>query len=377
MRRRGLRPIGTPFLCHLPHRNTQPTNINLQAKVFHIPFIQALPDDFTLHSIVQRSPSPSDDAAKDHPTAKTHRSIDDVYADAAVDLVILCTIPETHFDMCKRALESGKHVVVEKPFLPSSAQAEALMDIERQTGKRIAVYQNRRWDADFLTLREILAEGALGDIAEFQTHFDRHRPDPPPDSWKAHAGPAHGSLFDLGSHLLDQVYHLFGKPTSVTAFVGHQRRGVPEDAAPDSFTALLEYPGPMLVTAKAGVVSPEPEQLRYWVRGTKGSFRKSHLDVQEDQLKAGVAGPGVTGFGEDPEGHFGVLTTTAGDGSGRMERRVRPTVEPKTYVEFYRILGKALRGEGEVPVSAEEGRDLLVIIEAAERSSREGRKVVL
>lgn len=320
---------------------------------------------------MQRTPKPSDDAEKDLPGIKGYRSVDDVYADPDVDVVVISTVPETHFDMCKRSLEAGKHVVVEKPFLPTSKEAEQLIEIEKQSGKSLAVYQNRRWDADFLTLKKVISEGSLGEIAEFETHFDRHRPDPPPDTWKARDAPAHGSLYDLGSHLIDQVYHLFGMPKSVTAFVGNQRRAVQGGAA-DSFTALLEYPG-MLVTAKAGVVSPEPEQLRYWIRGTEGSFKKFHLDVQEDQLKAGKR-LGDAGFGEDPESHFGSVTRLVG---GKMEREVYPTVKPETYVEYYRLLAKALRGEGKVPVSAAEGRDLLRIIEAARQSSDEGRKVTL
>lgn len=322
--------------------------------------------------MVQRSPKPDDDASKDHAGIKSYRSVDEVYQDPEVDVVVISTIPETHYDMCKRSLEAGKHVVVEKPFLPTSKEAEDLIEIARKTGKKLAVYQNRRWDVDFLTLQKIISEGSLGDIAEFETHFDRYRPDAPPDTWKAAAGPGHGALYDLGSHLIDQVYNLFGMPKSVTAFVGNQRRGV-SGGAPDFFTALLEYPG-MLVTSKASVISPEEDQLRYWVRGSKGSFKKYHLDVQEDQLKAGkkISDAGV---GEDPEAHFGTLTV-AGEG-GKFEKKTYPSVKPVTYVEFYRTFAKALRGDGNVPVSAEEGRDLLRILEAAQKSDREGRKVTL
>lgn len=335
--------------------------------------IEALPNDFKLHAIVQRSPKPDDDASKDHPGIKSYRSFDDVLTDDDVDVVVISTVPETHFDMCKRSLGSGKHVVVEKPFLPSSEEAEQLVEIERRSGKLLAVYQNRRWDADFLTLKQVLKEGWLGDIAEFETHFDRHRPEPPPDTWKAIDAPGHGSLYDLGSHLIDQVYHLFSKPTAVTGLVGRQRRSV-QGGAPDFFTALLEYPDGMLVTAKAGVISPEAEQLRYWVRGARGSFKKFHLDVQEDQLKAGKR-PGDAAFGEDPEAQFAVLSTVGA--GGKVERKAYPTVKPETYVEYYRVLAKALRGEGKVPVSAEEGRDLLVILEAVKRSSDEERKMRL
>lgn len=256
---------------------SNPSNVaiigyGLSAKVFHIPLILALPSDFKLYGIVQRSPKLDDDCAKDHPGIKSWRSVDNVYADPEVDVVVVTSIPETHFEMCKAALEAGKHVVCEKPFVPSAEEASQLVEIAKTSGKLLAVYQNRRWDSDFLTLQKIMDDGILGNIAEFETHFDRHRPDPPPESWKAKEGPAHGSLYDLGSHLIDQVYVAFGMPEKVTAFVGNQRIGVKSGPA-DSFTVLLQY-GQMLATVKAGVVSPEEEQLRYWVRGTKGSFKK-------------------------------------------------------------------------------------------------------
>ena len=245
----------------------------LSAKVFHIPLIQAV-KDFKLYGIVQRSPKPDNDAEKDHPGIKPFRSVDDVYKDQEVDLVVIGTVPGTHYSMCKAALEAGKHVVVEKPFVPTAKEAEDLVSIQKQSGKLLAVYQNRRWDADFLTLRQIMDSDSLGDIAEFETHFDRHRPDPPPDTWKAVDEPGHGSIYDLGTHLIDQVYHLFGMPEKVTGFVYHQRKGGKENGGVhDSHTVILHY-GQMMVTVRAGVVSPEAEQLRFWVRGTHGSFKK-------------------------------------------------------------------------------------------------------
>jgi predicted dehydrogenase len=174
---------------------------NSTPEVFHIPLILALPDEYKLYGIVQRSPKPNDDAAKDHVGIETWRSIEDVYGDPTVDVVVITSVPDTHFDMCKRSLEAGKNVIVEKPFVPTSQEAGQLADIAKKTGKKLAVYQNRRWDADFLTLKKIMDERLLGDVAEFETHFDRHRPDAPPLSWKNEAKPAHGSLYDLGTHL--------------------------------------------------------------------------------------------------------------------------------------------------------------------------------
>ncbi|KJX95794.1 NAD binding Rossmann fold oxidoreductase like protein [Zymoseptoria brevis] len=344
----------------------------LSAKVFHIPLILAVPD-FHLYGIVQRSPKPDDDAAKDHTGIKSWRSVDEMNADSAVDVVVITSIPETHFDMCKAALEAGKNVVVEKPFVPTAKEATQLIEIANKTGKLLTVYQNRRWDSDFLTLRQIIAEGHLGDISEFETHFDRHRPDPPPNaSWKNVDAPAHGSLYDLGSHLVDQVYACFGNPKKVTGFVGIQRHSV-ESGAADSHTVLLHYEK-MLVTVKAGVVSPEEKQLRFWLRGTKGSFKKFHLDVQEDQLRLNGMRPGDEGFGVEPESHHGTLITVAYE-KAKPVRKTYPTVEPLTYVDYYKTFARALKGEGKVPVAPEDARDVLRLLELALQSSKEGRTI--
>jgi predicted dehydrogenase len=289
--------------------STPPFNVavigyGLSAKIFHIPFILALPHSFKLHGIVQRSPKPNNNAAADFPGITIYASAEEAFADPAVSLVVLSTIPETHFPMTKAALEAGKHVVVEKPFVATSSEAQQLIDVAKRTGRLLSVYQNRRYDADFSTVAKVLkVDKSLGEVAEFHTHFDRHRPDPPADSWKLTDAPGHGAIYELGTHLIDQVYHLFGLPTKVTGIVGHQRRGVPEESSHDSCTVLMQYPG-LLVTAKAGVVSCEEEQPRFWVRGTKGTFRKAHLDVQEDQLKAGLR-PGDDKYGVDPGDHYG------------------------------------------------------------------------
>jgi predicted dehydrogenase len=279
--------------------------------------------------------------------------------------------------MCKAALQAGKHVVVEKPFVPTAAEADELCDIAQKSGKKLAVYQNRRWDADFVTLKQVIASGSLGDIAEFETHFDRHRPDPPADTWKAKDVAGNGAIYDLGTHLIDQVYSLFGNPERVTGFVGVQRRGV-TGGSHDSCTVLLHYDGgKLLVTAKAGVVSPEVDQLRFWVRGTKGGFKKFHLDPQEDQLKGAKAGAALPeNFGVEENGRAATVITL-GEG-GKLDRKVWDTVSPPpTYVEYYRVFGKALAGEGEVPVKAEEARDVLKIIEVALQSSKEGKSIAL
>ncbi|KAI9673253.1 MAG: hypothetical protein M1829_004318 [Trizodia sp. TS-e1964] len=365
--------------------NVAVVGYGLSAKVFHIPLILAVPA-LRLYAIIQRSPKPEDDAKHDFPQVKCLRSSDEVMKDPAVDLVVLSTIPETHFELAKQALLSGKHVVVEKPFTPTSKEADELIALAEEKKLLITVYQSqthltpkillilvakivwadRRWDSDFLTVSQLIRSDTLGRIAEFETHFDRHRPEiPQAASWKAKALPASGAIYDLGTHLIDQIVHLFGLPKKITGFIGSQRDG-DTGGFEDSFIVLLHYEKGLIATAKAGVVSPEVNQLRYWVRGVKGSFKKFHLDCQEDQLKKGMR-PGDEGFGIEPQKNHGVLTTTQNDGSLRSS--TYPTDVPATYVEFYRILSAAMSGKGRVPVRAEEARDVIRLIELAKESS--------
>ena len=196
-------------------------------------------------------------------------------SDSNIDVVVVTTGPTSHFELAKLALEHGKHVIVEKPFTPSSKEANELITIAKQHERLLTVYQNRRWDSDFLTLLKLLEERTLGRLVEFETHFDRHRPDAPDpaSTWKAKFSPGGGAVYDLGTHLIDQAVLAFGLPDKITGFVGSQREHNPGDVE-DSCTVLLHYKSGLLVTVKAAVVSPEEKQLRYWVRGDKGSYKK-------------------------------------------------------------------------------------------------------
>ncbi|KAH9222759.1 hypothetical protein DL95DRAFT_380484 [Leptodontidium sp. 2 PMI_412] len=346
----------------------------MSAKVFHIPLILVTPS-FNLSAIVQRTPKPNDSASSDHPTAKIHSSATTLFADPSIDIIVITTTPDTHFTFTKSALQAGKHVIVEKPFVPSSEQADELIAISKETGKLICVYQNRRWDSDFLTVRKLISEGTIGRVVEFETHFDRYKP-VKPESWKGTLGmeQAGGVVYDLGTHLIDQAYVLFGLPRSVNAVFENQRDDGSEE--PDSITVLLGYgAGKPLVTAKAGVMCVETDQLRYWVRGTKGSFKKFHLDVQEDQLKAGLK-PGDEGFGVEDEERSGTLVVLEGD---KPKGSVLKNVVPETYKALYEGFAKAVAGGGEsaVPVKASEARDVLRIIEAARESAKTGKTVTL
>ncbi|KAI5919980.1 hypothetical protein F4810DRAFT_685096 [Camillea tinctor] len=361
----------------------------LSATVFHIPFISITPS-LKLHSILQRNPTPSSSAPLDHPSLTHHTTLPPFLADPALDVVVITTPPPTHFPLATAALEAGKHVFVEKPFVPSAAEASTLASLARSKGLRLCVYQNRRWDADFATVRALLASRRLGDrVLEFETHFDRYRA-AKPEGWKGGLGIAQGgsALYDLGSHLVDQVYALFGLPRGVFAKLVSQRDGValyepgaPADLEPDSVSLQLFYPGGLVALVRIGILSAEARQPRFWVRGTKGSYRKEGLDTQEPQLKGGMSTSDAAFGREGPEwaGRLTTVDPASNPAAPSFIEEALPNVEPPpTYAKIYELFAKALTGEeADVPVPAEQARDVLRILEAAIESAKTRREVEL
>ncbi|KAL2135260.1 hypothetical protein VTI74DRAFT_9245 [Chaetomium olivicolor] len=354
----------------------------LSAKIFHIPFI-ALTPSLNLHSILQRSPTPSNSAPADHPAIKHYTALAPMLADPEVDIIILCTPPNTHFPFARDALEAGKHVLVEKPFVPTSAEADTLAALARSKGRVLCVYQNRRWDSDFLTVQRLMREGTLGRVVEFETHFDRLRIQAPAGTWKASMGMGEGGgvVYDLGTHLIDQVFVLFGMPSAVYGKFVRQREGRVVKGGgeagdePDSVAAVLSYEETGLVVyVRIGVVSVESRQVRFWVRGSKGSYHKTGLDPQEDQLRGGGKATDAE-FGRENESRYGRLSLLTEDGAVRDQ--VCPTVEPETYLKFYELFAKAVASgrEEDVPVPATQAAQVLRIIEAVRESARTGREV--
>lgn len=265
-------------------------------------------------------------------------------------------------------------MLTEKPFVPTSAEADQLLALARDKGRLLCVYQNRRWDSDFLTVKHLIANQTLGRIVEFNTHFDRYRASAPAN-WKGELDISSGgsTLFDLGTHLVDQVYVLFGMPQSVHGRLFSQRSGKVDLVNPDTVSAVLTYPGAMLVHVRMSVLSAETVQPRFWVRGSRGSFHKVGLDPQEDQLKAG---------GKPTDGDFGkedaarMRLVLVGDDDSIREAKA-PELEPETYKAFYAAFGRAVESgaEADVPVKAAEARDVLRILEAMMESAKTGRDV--
>ncbi|KAI1336353.1 oxidoreductase family protein [Xylariaceae sp. FL0016] len=351
----------------------------LSASVFHIPFITTTPS-LTLHSILQRKPSDSSSAPRDYPDLKHHTSLDTLLADAELDVVVVTTPPETHFPFTRAALEAGKHVFVEKPFVPSVAEADELIRLAESQHRRVCVYQNRRWDSDFLTVRRLLAEGRLGRVVEFETHFDRYRA-AAPTNWKGALRTAQGGgpLYDLGSHLLDQAYALFGMPVGVFAKLVSQRDGAlvgpaNPDLEPDSVNITMTYADGMIAHVRIGVLSVETRQPRFWIRGTKASYHKHGLDTQEPQLRAGMKTSDPE-FGREPPECDGKLMVMGNE--GQVSEENCPNVVPETYGKIYELFAQSLSGKGDVPVPATQARDVLRIIEAARESAKTCREIQL
>ena len=283
---------------------------------------------------------------------------------ADVDLVVIATPNDSHFSLGLQALRAGKHVVLEKPFTVSVAEAEELIQLAQERKLLLSVFHNRRWDGDFLTLRECIESGALGTINTYEAHFDRYRP-AVRKRWREEALPGAGTLYDLGSHLIDQALLLFGTPDSVSADIGMQRSG---SAAADYFHLVLAYGTMRAILHSASIVRmPGP---RFQVHGSSGSYIKHGLDPQEDALRAGLR-PGGASWGVEPETAYGQITF---ERNGEAVTEKLATL-PGAYQCFYQQVFDAIVDGKPAPVSAADALNVIKTIEYAEQSSRQQRVV--
>ncbi len=225
-------------------------------------------------------------------------------ADPDIDLVSIATPNATHYAFARAALEADKHVLVDKPACATAAQLRELRDLATRRGRHLFVFQNRRWDSDFLTVRKVVNGGALGDLVNYEARYDRWKPEPNAKPWKEKPGAAAGMLYDLGAHIIDQAIALFGRPEEIAGSTWTQR---PHSSIPDAFDLQLLYPENLRVSLSCSLLVREPTP-RYTLHGTRGSFVKYGIDAQEDQLRAGIL-PDHAHFGEEPDGQQGLLHT--------------------------------------------------------------------
>ena len=329
----------------------------LSGRVFHAPFLAANPD-FSLDVIVTSNAERSAQALQAYPDVQILASAEELFARGDLDLVVIGTPPETHVPLAHAALDAGLAVVIDKPFSSTSPEGWELLNRAGSLGLPITVFQNRRWDGDFLTLQALLAENALGEVYRFESRFESFRPGPP-RSWKAQASPAAGGgiLFDLGAHLIDQAVLLFGPIDDVTAEV-HTRftDGVADD---DTFVSLHHGSGVRShlwmssFTAQAGP--------RYRVLGSAAAYVKWGLDGQEAAIQAGNL-PGDPGFGIEPESTWGRL---GADGSTQAVPAL-----PGQYAAFYSTLADALLRGGPLPVEPGDAVRTIELIERIHNAAR-------
>jgi scyllo-inositol 2-dehydrogenase (NADP+) len=323
----------------------------------------------TVAAIVTADPERQAKARRDYPQALVYPSSDAMLAHAAqLDLVVVATPNRFHAPIGIAALEAGLPVVVDKPVAPSVAEAERLGAAAQRAGKLLSVFQNRRWDGDFLTVRRLIAGDALGKVARLESRFERFHPVPNADAWRDRAAPEEGGglLFDLGAHLVDQAMVLFGQPVSVYAEVDTRR---PAAAIDDDTFVALRFAGGETAHLWMSVLPRQPGP-RYRVVGLRGVYEKDGLDPQEDALRLG-ARPGDEGWGEEAPEAWGRLTTEIGGlpVDGRVE-----TVAG-SYETFYALVRDAIRTGGSPPVTLAEALAALRAIEAA-RESAQTRAVV-
>ncbi|WP_344422909.1 Gfo/Idh/MocA family oxidoreductase [Amycolatopsis minnesotensis] len=335
-------------------------------RVFHAPLVAATPG-LTVSAIVTSDPERASRAAADHPGATVVADADALF-ELPLDLVVVSTPNKTHVPLALRAIERGTPVVVDKPFAPTVADGERLVRAAAEAGVGLTVFQNRRLDSDFLTVRGVLDTGRLGRVFRFESRYDRWVPRPK-DNWRELGDPAEagGLLYDLGAHIVDQALTLFGPVTEVYAELDRRREGVSACASDDdTFVALHHANGVrshLWASALAGTRNP-----RFRVLGDAGTFTKYGLDVQEPQIKDGMR-PGDEGWGVEPAADAGVL------GVGDDVETV-PT-ETGRYEDFYARTRDALLGEGEFPVDPASALEALRVLEAARVAGTERRVVEL
>lgn len=341
--------------------NTALCSFGMSGWVFHAPFINTHPG-FNLYGVWERSKNL---AAEKYPGVKTFRSLDAMLADESIELVVVNTPSVTHFDYARQALEAGKHIIVEKPFTATVAEAEELIALAAKKKLKLSVYQNRRYDSDYRTVKKILEEGWLGPVVEAEIHYDRFVPELSYKLHKETPTPAVGALYDLGSHLIDQALQLFGMPIAVFADIAINRPG---SKVSDYFDLKLFYPQHRVILKSSYYV--REAMPGYQLHGKLGSFIKHKTDVQEQDLLAGKI-PGGADWGKEPENQQGLLHT---EKNGVIIREPVDSLQGD-YSLYYEGIYQALRQDAPVPVTGEEGKRVIQVIEAANKSNRE-RKVI-
>lgn len=335
----------------------------MSGQVFHGPSLK-VNSNFQLTHILERSKNLS---KKLFPDATIVRTYDEIIDNPEIELVIVNTPDIFHFDMARQAIVAGKHVIVEKPITLKSEEAAVLVELKEKYGVVLSVYQNRRWDGDFRTVQKVLKSGKLGRLIEFESHFDRYRTIITPNTWKEEGGEFAGVLYNLGSHMVDQVFCLFGKPIAVTAHLKIVRTA---GVVADYYDIRLEYKNFSALLKCSYLVKNEGP--RYTLHGEFGTFHKMGIDPQEGLLKAGNL-PDKDILGQESPEEWGTIIY---EKEGEDFEELVETI-PGDYTIFYDNMADAIRNKAELFVKPEEAVEVLKILEACMESNKEKKTVFL
>ncbi|CAB46711.2 gfo/idh/mocA family oxidoreductase [Schizosaccharomyces pombe] len=368
----------------MPPIKTAVLGTGVSAFVFHFPFLEALPSKFEIYACLERRATVTQSKARSaYPNILVYTNLDELLADVNIELVVVSLPPNVHSEIVKKALNAGKHVVCEKPFTPTYEEAKELYELAESKSLLLAIYQNRRWDGDFLTAKKIIESGRLGQVVEFESHFDRYRLGRKSGSWKDEPRPGNGMVYGIGSHLIDQAVSLFGTPYSVTAKLEAQRQ-IPPLEVEDYFRIILHYPAkgnklPINVILSSTNVSCGCE-MRFCIKGTRGSFMKFGFDPQESQLHSGMK-PNDHGFGTDRFELYGNLWTVPLDADVKAlpepTKITVPTVQGN-YRDFYdAVFEEILKKANEFPIKSDQVLAVEKIMEAAYKSSESSSSIQL
>lgn len=335
----------------------------LSGRYFFAPFINHY-KGFQLFAFCS---SQTEAISTDYPNAAIYEQPDELFSSGEIDLLIIASPNHTHYSYARKAILAGKHVIVEKPFTITSNEARELIELSEQNKVVLAPFHNRRWDGDFMTVKNIIEEGKLGQVLDFESHFDRYRPMYERAPWKNEAIKGNGVLYDLGPHLIDQALVLFGMPEALYANIRVQRI---DGVIDDNFEIQLFYPQTKVVL-KAGAIVREPGP-RFSVHGRLGSFVKYGLDPQEEQLKSGLT-PDSEELGADSEQRYGIMHTEI---NGNVVRQKVETLKGK-YIDYFENVYKAILNNEPLAVTPNHAFRVIQIIEKAYQSNMEKRVISL
>jgi scyllo-inositol 2-dehydrogenase (NADP+) len=325
----------------------------MSGRIFHAPFLSTNPQ-FKLKAVVERNQKKME---AHYPDIVSYSSVEEILADGEIELIIVNTPNFTHFDFAKQALKAAKHVLIEKPAAGNVAEIKELFDVARSTGKQVFCYQNRRWDSDFLSVKEVIESGRLGKLTEVTFRYDRYKPQLNPKPFKETKDtPINGIVYELGPHLIDQAISLFGRPLSFDKFITIQREN---SEVPDYMNYRLTYPAGLVVYLTSGLLIVDPLPA-FTVHGAIGSYSKHRCDVQEPQLDKGIL-PTDAAYGIEPLGMEGKLVTVGADGEKRIE--FMPAIKGD-YANLFYAVYHSIRENALYPITEEHMAWQMELLEA-------------